>query len=142
MNEAQALQLVTAGREHLERRVTEPGVLSVIMGPDGGCDCVELAVLDVERQRDPGAAAVEKIVERWDVVGELVATEGPDGGPTEPLLDHAVVVEDGDAIGRRPDIAFEAGRAESPRKLESLERVLARVGPGPAMRESDWRVEQ
>lgn len=58
------------------------------------------------------------------------------------MSDDTVVVEDGNAIGREPDVALESAGAEPERELERFDRIVGGVGTRPPMAERDRRIEE
>ena len=72
--------------------------------------------------------------------GQLVAGQVCDRLAPQTGADDAVVVEDGDAVGRQPDVALQSRSAVVEGHPERLEGVLRGKVPGAAMSKADWRL--
>ena len=91
----------------------------------------DVGVLEVERQVVVGAAPLEQIGERRDVLGQLCARTSIEPIAVAPAGPHdAVVVEHGDTVGGQPDVALQPVAPSRRAEREGLERVLPGVGAG------------
>ena len=73
---------------------------------------------------------------------QLVASQVADRALAALHPHHAVVIEDGNAIGGQPHVALEAVGAETKCQLKGIDRVLPGVCPGTPMGERDGVFEE
>src|SRR5688572_28892538 len=99
-------------------------------------------MLEVEREVETRTAFVEQLAQRGDVARQLGGPELVDRPAPAPDTYDAVVVENDLAVSGHPGITLEAGRPEAQGSLKRLDRVLRRSVAGPAVGETDRRIEQ
>ncbi len=73
---------------------------------------------------------------------QLVASQVADRALAALHPRHAVVIEDGNAVGGQPHVALEPGCAETKCQLKGRDRVLAGVRAGTSMGERDGAIEE
>ena len=101
-------------------------------------DRAGIGILEVERQVVVGAASVEQIGQRRDVLGELAPVERRrSAAPAPPARTTPSWSSTGNAVGGQPDVALEPGRPEAQAPVRTRRACSPGVRPRAPVGEGD-----
>lgn len=141
----QLCSAITQGHKRSPVRCAEPQTFESIRTELSGHrddGAASGGVLEVEGEREPGAAPGVELRKRRYVLGELLTCEITNGALASPNGDDTVVIENGYSVGSDPHVALEPGGAELECQSKRLEGVLRCVSPSTAMSKRDRFVDQ
>ncbi len=94
-------------------------------------------IFHVERQFVVTSAFGVQVVKGWDMRWQLVALQRTDRPAPGPSADHAVMIEDHDAVSGQPRVTLESAGTESKSTDEGGQGVFRRLGACTPVGETD-----